>query len=210
MSVCLFAILCLFKVGYTLVPLYIFTFSFASSHNFISLYLFLAVWLSIHLSLFLCPHTLSHHVSLHFLITPMHGNSQSSLLWRHNGRDSVSNHQPHDYLLNRLFRRRSKKTSKLRVTGLFARNSPGTGEFPAQMARNAEDLSIWWRFWLSGCLYIYLCFSAPTLYLSSRILYFLITPMHGNSQSFHVETDVIATWHERTWFTLHDGRQIYK
>ena len=39
------------------------------------------------------------------------------LQWRHNGCDSVSNHQPHDCLLNRLFRRRSKKTSKLRVTG---------------------------------------------------------------------------------------------
>ena len=39
------------------------------------------------------------------------------LQWRHNGRDSVLNHQPHDCLLNRLFRRRSKKTSKLRVTG---------------------------------------------------------------------------------------------
>ena len=38
------------------------------------------------------------------------------LRWRHNGRDSVSNHQPHDCFLNRLFRRRSKKTSKLRVT----------------------------------------------------------------------------------------------
>ena len=42
----------------------------------------------------------------------------SSLRWRHNGHDSVSNHQPHDCLLNRLYRRRSKKTSKLRVTGL--------------------------------------------------------------------------------------------
>ena len=41
-----------------------------------------------------------------------------SLRWRQNGRDSISNHQPHDCLLNRLFRRRSKKTSKLRVTGL--------------------------------------------------------------------------------------------
>ena len=29
-----------------------------------------------------------------------------SLQWRHNGRDIVSNHQPHDCLLNRLFRRR--------------------------------------------------------------------------------------------------------
>ena len=61
-----------------------------------------------------------------------------SLRWRHNGRDSVWNHQPHDCLLNRLFSRRSKKTSKLRVTGLCAGNSPGTGEFPAQMASNAK------------------------------------------------------------------------
>ena len=68
-----------------------------------------------------------------------------TLRWRHNGQDSVSNHQTHDCLLNRLFRRRSKKTSKLRVTGLCAGNSPGTGEFPAQMASYAENVSIWWR-----------------------------------------------------------------
>ena len=43
-----------------------------------------------------------------------------SLQWRHNDHDGVSNHQPHDCLLNRLFRRRLKKTSKLRVTGLCA------------------------------------------------------------------------------------------
>ena len=75
--------------------------------------------------------------------TSWHG--EESLRWRHNGRDSVSNHQPHDCLLNRLFRRRSKKTSKLRVTGLCAENSPETGEFSAQMASNAENVSIWWR-----------------------------------------------------------------
>ena len=68
-----------------------------------------------------------------------------TLRWRHNGRDSVSNHQPHDCLLNRLFRRRSNKTSKLRVTGLCADNSSLTREFPAQMASNAENVSIWWR-----------------------------------------------------------------
>ena len=68
-----------------------------------------------------------------------------ALQWRHNGRDSVSNHQPHDCLLNRVLRRRSKKTSKLRVTGLCAGNSPGTGEFPAEMASYAENVSIWWR-----------------------------------------------------------------
>ena len=42
-----------------------------------------------------------------------------SLQWRHNGRDGVSNHQPDHCLLNRLFWRRSKKTSKLPITGLF-------------------------------------------------------------------------------------------
>ena len=65
--------------------------------------------------------------------------------WHHNGRDSISNHQPHDCLLNRLLRRRSKKISKLRVTGLCEGNSPGTGEFPVQRVSNAENVSIWWR-----------------------------------------------------------------
>ena len=67
------------------------------------------------------------------------------LQWRHNGHDGVLNHQPHHCLLDRLFGRRSKKTSKLCVIGLCAENSPGTGEFPAQKASNAENVSIWWR-----------------------------------------------------------------
>ena len=67
------------------------------------------------------------------------------LHWRHNELNDVSNHQPHDCLHNRLFRRRLKKTSKLRATGLCAGNSPVTGEFPAQMASNAENVSVWWR-----------------------------------------------------------------
>ena len=66
------------------------------------------------------------------------------LQWRYNGRDGVSNHQPHDCLFNRLYRRRSKKTSKLRATCLCEGNSPVTGEFPAQRASNAENVSIWW------------------------------------------------------------------
>ena len=57
-------------------------------------------------------------------------NSTASLQWRHNDQDSVSNDQPHGCLLNRLFRRRSKKTPKLRVTGLCVVNSPVTGESP--------------------------------------------------------------------------------
>ena len=78
----------------------------------------------------------------------------NSLRWCHNGRYSVSNHQPHHCLLNRLFRRRSKKTPKLPVIGLCVGNSPGTGEFPAQMARNAESF-YWWRHhvsWVNGTI----------------------------------------------------------
>ena len=41
-----------------------------------------------------------------------------TLQWRHNERDGVANHRSLDCILNRLFRRRSKKTSKLCVTGL--------------------------------------------------------------------------------------------
>ena len=68
-----------------------------------------------------------------------------SLPWRHNEHDGVSNHQSHGCLPKRLFRRRSKKTLKLRVTGLCVGNLPVTGEFPAQRASNAENVSIWWR-----------------------------------------------------------------
>ena len=72
----------------------------------------------------------------------------TTIRWRHNGRDGVSNHQPHDCLLNRLFRCRSKKTSQLRVTGHLC--GEFTGEFPTQMASNAENASIWWRHRESG------------------------------------------------------------
>ena len=67
---------------------------------------------------------------------------RNAFQWCHNERDGVSNHQPHGCLLNRLFRRRSKKTPKLRVTGLCEGNSPVTDEFPAQRASNAENVSL--------------------------------------------------------------------
>ena len=51
---------------------------------------------------------------------------RSSLQWRHKERSGVWNHRRLDCLLNRLFRRRSKKTSKLRVTGFCDWNSPDT------------------------------------------------------------------------------------
>ena len=63
-----------------------------------------------------------------------------SLQWRHNEHDGVSNHRCLDCLLNYLFRRRPKKTSKLRVNGLCEGNSAVTGEFPAQRVSNAENI----------------------------------------------------------------------
>ena len=50
--------------------------------------------------------------------------------WRHNGCDGVLIHQRPDCLFNRLFRRRSKKIPKPRVTSLCADYSPVTGEYP--------------------------------------------------------------------------------
>ena len=56
---------------------------------------------------------------------------RGTLQWRHKGCDGASNHQPHDCLLNRLFRRRSKKTS-------------GHRWIPRTRGSNAENGSIWW------------------------------------------------------------------
>ena len=73
------------------------------------------------------------------------GNLVCPLQWRHNGHDGVSNHRRLNCLLNRLYRRKSKKTSKLCVTGICEGNSPVTGEFNSQRASNAETVSIRWR-----------------------------------------------------------------
>ena len=99
-----------------------------------------------------------------------------SLLWRHNGRDSVSNHQPHDCLFNPLIRRRSKKTSKLRGTVLCVGNSPGTGAFPAQMASNAENVSIWWRHHMK-CVYEQIVWGANLLVVVMNLNSWILAPL---------------------------------
>ena len=50
-----------------------------------------------------------------------------TLPWRQNERHGISNHQTYDCLLNADQRKHV------------------TGKFPAQMASNAENVSIWWR-----------------------------------------------------------------
>ena len=67
----------------------------------------------------------------------------------HNRHDGFSN-QPHDCLLNRLFRCRSKKTSKLRVTGLCA---GVTGEIPAHMASNTFFFISWRHHVYGSCIH---------------------------------------------------------
>ena len=72
------------------------------------------------------------------------------LQWRHNERDGVSNHRRLDYLLNGLFRHRSKKISKLRVNGPCEGNSPASGEFTITRAPKCNATYelympvIWW------------------------------------------------------------------
>ena len=58
---------------------------------------------------------------------------------------AVASHRRLDCLLNSLCGRKSKKTSKLYVTGPCEWNSPVTREFPAQRASVAENVSVWWR-----------------------------------------------------------------
>ena len=82
--------------------------------------------------IYLCPYfgsNVSENGSWCGCTSPHHLNNwlwPHTLQWRYNGRDGVTNHQPPHCLLSRLFGRRSKKTSKLRVTGL-------------------ENIYFWWR-----------------------------------------------------------------
>ena len=80
-----------------------------------------------------------------FIYTQSGSSLHKPFQWRHNELDGVSNHRRPDCLLSRLSRRRSKKRSKLRVTGFCEGNSPVIGEFPTQRTSNAENVSIWWR-----------------------------------------------------------------
>ena len=67
------------------------------------------------------------------------------LTWRHNGHDGVSNHQPHDCLLNSFSgadqRKHQSSPSVAFVRGIHR----GPANSIAQMASNVENVSIWWR-----------------------------------------------------------------
>ena len=69
-----------------------------------------------------------------FYIHPMNWSwlsDTTSSRWPHNDHAGVSNHQPHGCSLDRLFKRKSKKTPlKFRVTDLCAGNSLGPANSP--------------------------------------------------------------------------------
>ena len=98
----------------------------------------------------------------------------------------VSNHQPHGCSLNRLFRRRSKKTSKLCVTGLFTGNSPVTGVFPTQRASNAENVSIWKCFHLMTSSWRRDCTKTGVTLLGNVSLECLGISRHGHNYKFRL------------------------
>ena len=111
------------------------------------------------------------------------------LQWRHNELYDVSNHQPLNFLHNRLFR--SKKTSKLRITCLCAGNSPVSGEFPAQRASKAENVSIWWHH--HEC-------NQTTLNGLNKIDHYQVMRKHNKhepSAHLHISHDDVIKWHFR-------------
>ena len=71
----------------------------------------------------------------------------ASLQWRHNGRDSVSNHQPHivfSTVYSDAVQRKLQAPRHWPFCGEF-NGDRWIDEFPAQMASNAENISISWR-----------------------------------------------------------------
>ena len=89
-----------------------------------------------------------HHNRLKVNVTEIGSIAPASAQWCLQGTLLPANwtgDRAYDCFHDRLFRYRSKLTSKLRVTGLCEGNSPVTGEFPAQRGSNAENVSIWWR-----------------------------------------------------------------
>ena len=82
-------------------------------------------------------------------------------IWNHNGRYGVSNHQPYDCSLNRSFGCRSKETSKLRVTGLCAGNSPGPVNSPHKWPVTRKMFRIVFPIWSISQLLIPWCWQEP-------------------------------------------------
>ena len=113
------------------------------------------------------PHSLKLITRIPFHNNPVvqiKSRRNETLQWRHNGR---------------------KKTSKLRVTGLCAGNSPVTDEFPAQIASNAKNVPFRWRHLEYGLVYrgIYALQGLDHLRFVSRAIWLIV------QNHIHVDND---------------------
>ena len=84
-----------------------------------------------------------------------HGTSISmknlnSLQWRNNELDGVSNHRSLGCLLNRLFRRRSKKKNQSSASLALVRRPVDSPHKWPVTANVAENVFIWWRHHVNG------------------------------------------------------------
>ena len=80
---------------------------------------------------------------------PGRGKHNFTLLWHQHYNDVIMSLMVSEItslmiIYSAVYSRRSKKTWKLRVSGLCVGNSPVTCEFPTQRVSNAENVSIWW------------------------------------------------------------------
>ena len=106
-----------------------------------------------------------------------------------------------DWLLNHLFMRRSRKTSKLRVTGLCEANSLVTGKSPAQMADNAktdsfDDVIMLLLLFMHGCVRHENSYS---LYLVKLPEYFDIASQPNYKIEFRFKHDQWMGYHISDW-----------
>ena len=114
-----------------------------------------------------------------------------TLHWRHNDHDGVSNHKAHIRLLNRLFRRRSKRTSKLRVSGLCAGNSPGpvTSPHKGPVTRNM--------------------FPFDDVIMRSRIIFTNTKPEPNAAKGKHVHDPLDAWFYKQIWYELNHPSETW-
>ena len=141
---------------------------------------YLARWLYSR-CMFLLIHVMKKPASLN---SPAINQYDTPLRWRHNGHDSVSNPQLHHCLLNRLFGCRSKKTSKLPRHWPLCGELPGTGEFPAQMTSNAENVSIWWRHHDIELTLTQRCIKQDGRHIIQKKIHCLSESLYRNSQNY--------------------------
>ena len=124
----------------------------------------------------------------------------AALQWRHNERDGYSNHQPCDYLLNRLFRRRSKKTSAFRLTCLCEGNPPMTDGSPHKRPVTRKmlpfDMASSWRVFLAA-------FNAPRVdrkfLVHGRLTVFRVAIGIRSIHNAACQTIIMCVKGQKTW-----------